>query len=92
LTLLQQGASYEVVKFRRPGVREEIERNWQEIRDTIDEVLDFVRSKAFIQCDRALPSYNILIPIMYLRYRYKAAWNQVYRPRFPGQVSECNPT
>jgi hypothetical protein len=76
LTLLQQGASYEVVKFRRPGVREEIERNWQEIRDTIDEVLDFVRSKAFIQCDRALPSYNILIPIMYLRYRYKAAWNQ----------------
>ena len=74
LTLLDQGARYEVTKFRSPGVREEIEQKWDEISGAIMDVLDFVRGKTFIQCDKALPSYNVLIPLIYFRFHYKQNW------------------
>jgi Protein of unknown function DUF262/Protein of unknown function (DUF1524) len=74
LVLLDQGARYEVEKFRRLGVREKIEENWDAIATAIQDVLDFVRSKTFIQCDKALPSYLVLIPLVYLRYHFVAAW------------------
>lgn len=75
LTLVGQKASYEVEKFRKPGVRDDIERNWKDIREALEDVLDFVKSKTFIQCDKALPSYNILIPLVYLRYKHRGGWN-----------------
>jgi hypothetical protein len=37
--------------------------------------LDFVRGKTFIQCDKALPSYLALIPLILLRYRHRDEWN-----------------
>ncbi len=66
LVLLGQGARYEVSKFRKEGVREEIEENWDKITEAIKAVLDFVRGKTFIQCDKALPSYLVLIPLAYM--------------------------
>ena len=76
LTLLDQGARYEVEKFRKQGVREKIEAEWVAISDAVKDVLDFVRGKTFIKCDKALPSYLLLIPLIYVRYHFPAAWKQ----------------
>lgn len=74
LTLLNQGARYEVQKFRRPGVRDDLERHWGAICAAIKDVLDFVRGKTYVQCDKALPSYLVLIPLIYLRFHFPNAW------------------
>jgi len=75
LVLLDQGAQYEVSKFRKPGVREAIEGNWDALSNSIRAVTDFVRSKTYIQCDKALPSYLALIPLIYVRHHFPMAWN-----------------
>ncbi len=74
LTLLDQGARYEVEKFRKAGVRQGIEEKWDEIASAIKDVADFVQGSTFIRCDKALPSYLVLIPLVYIRYHYPAAW------------------
>jgi hypothetical protein len=76
LTLLGQGARYEVSKFRKQGMREEVEQRWAEIAKAIQDVLDFVRGKTFIQSDKALPTYLVLIPLIYVRYHFPQAWKQ----------------
>ena len=76
LVLLDKGARYEVQKFRTEGVREEIEEKWDHIATAIQDVLDFVRSKTFIQCNKAMPTYLVLIPMVYLRYHFPVAWKQ----------------
>jgi uncharacterized protein with ParB-like and HNH nuclease domain len=76
LVLLDQGARYEVQKFRGKGVREEIEEKWDDIAEAIQDVLDFVRGKTFIHCDKAMPTYLVLIPLVYLRYHFPAAWKK----------------
>jgi len=74
LTLLNQGARYEVLKFRKKGVRENIEKEWDNISKAIRDVLDFVQGKTFIRCDKAIPSYLVLIPMVYMRYRFSKGW------------------
>ena len=74
LAILGQGARYDVAKFRKPGVRESISNEWDHITEAIQDVLDFVRGKTYIQCDKALPSYLVLIPLIYLRFRYEEVW------------------
>ncbi|KFN37787.1 hypothetical protein KN63_08110 [Smithella sp. F21] len=74
LTLLGQGARYEVDKFRKAGVREDIEAKWDDIIAATKDVADFVQGSTFIRCDKALPSYLVLIPLVYLRYHFPAAW------------------
>jgi uncharacterized protein with ParB-like and HNH nuclease domain len=76
LVLLAQGSRYEVQKFRKPGVREDIEAKWDSIAKAIQDVLDFVRGHTYIQCDKALPSYLVLIPLVFLRYHYPDAWKE----------------
>lgn len=76
LTLLGQGARYEVQKFRKAGVREKIEAKWDDIAKAVQDVLDFVRGKTFIRCDKAIPSYLALIPLVYVRYQFPGAWKQ----------------
>lgn len=76
LVLLKQGARYEVQKFRSQGVRENIEADWDKIVNAIRDVLDFVRGKTFIRCDKALPSYLVLIPLVYLRYTREPKWKK----------------
>jgi hypothetical protein len=74
LTLLDQGAQYEVRKFRRPGVRDRIEDEWPKLAQAMMDVLDFVRGKTFIRTNKALPSYLVLIPLIYTRYKYASSW------------------
>lgn len=76
LTLLGQGAPYQVEKFRKAGVRETLEAKWSEISQAIQDVLDWVRGKTYIQCDNALPTYLVLIPLIYIRYHFIDAWKQ----------------
>jgi uncharacterized protein with ParB-like and HNH nuclease domain len=76
LVLLGQGARYEVKKFRKAGVREEIEAKWDDIEKAIQDVLDFVRGKTFIQCHKALPTYLVLMPLVYVRYHFPDAWKK----------------
>jgi uncharacterized protein with ParB-like and HNH nuclease domain len=76
LTLLDKGARYEVEKFRKPGVREEIEAKWEDISAAIRDVIDFVRGKTYIRCDKAMPSNLVLIPLIYVRYHFPQAWMQ----------------
>lgn len=75
LVLVGEGARYEVRKFRKAGVRGEIENKWEDISQAIRDVLDWVRGRTFIQCDKALPSYLALIPLIFIRYRFAAAWS-----------------
>lgn len=77
LTLLDQGARYEVDKFRKPGVRETIESKWEQISAAIRDVMDFVRGKTFIRCDKAMPSNLVLIPLIYVRYHFPQSWSQI---------------
>ena len=74
LTLLNQGARYEVSKFRKKGIREEIEQRWDGVAQSVMDVLDFVRGKTFIRCDKAIPSYLVLIPLVYARYHFPTTW------------------
>lgn len=74
LVLLNQGAQYEVSKFRKPGVREAIETNWENLAASIRAIVDFVRTKTYIQCDKALPSYLALIPLIYVQHHFPRAW------------------
>ncbi len=76
LTLLDQGARYEVDKFRKSGIREEIESKWEEISCAIRDVIDFVRGKTFIRCVKAMPSNLVLIPLIYVRYHFPESWKQ----------------
>lgn len=76
LTLLNQGARYEVDKFRGPGVRQKIEQEWPNIVAAIKDVVDFVRGKTYIHCDKAMPSYLVLIPLVYARYHFQNSWRR----------------
>lgn len=76
LVLLDQGARYEVEKFRKPGIRDQIERDWNKIGEAVQDVLDFVRGKTYIQCDKALPTYLVLIPLIYFRYHHEHSWKR----------------
>ncbi len=78
LCVLGQGARYEVEKFRKEGVREEIQEKWNDVSRALRDVLDFVRGKTYIQCDKALPSYLVLIPLVYLRYHFPEAWDDAH--------------
>ena len=74
LVLLGKGGRYEVSKFRQTGVRDEIKDQWIEISESIEDVLDYVKGKTFIQCDKALPSYLVLIPLIYVRFKFPDNW------------------
>ena len=76
LVLFDQGARYEVSKFRKEGMRERVQERWADIAGAIKAVLDFVRGKTFVQCDKALPSYLALIPLVYVRFHHKQAWDE----------------
>jgi uncharacterized protein with ParB-like and HNH nuclease domain len=75
LVLLGQGARYEVSKFRKDGVRKKIKDGWDDISKAVQDVLDFVRGKTYIKCDKAMPTYLVLIPLIDFRYRFREKWS-----------------
>jgi len=75
LALLGKGAAYNVEKFRDTTTRKNIIDNWDNISGAIKDVKDYIYGKTFIKTDVTLPSYLVLIPLVYLRYHYKERWN-----------------
>lgn len=76
LALLGQGARYEVAKFRKPGLREKVREQWDAIAAAIQAVVDTIRRETYIRCDKALPTYLVLIPLIYVRFHFPDAWRQ----------------
>jgi hypothetical protein len=74
LTLLGHGARYEVSKFRDAAARKALENHWSDVEAAIMDVQDYIYGKTFIKCDKALPSYVALIPLIYFRYHYPSKW------------------
>jgi len=75
LTLLKKGAAYNVTKFRDESTRQNIIDKWPNITEAIKDVKDFLWGKTYIRSDKALPSYLVLIPLIYFRYHYKQKWS-----------------
>ncbi|WP_027365560.1 GmrSD restriction endonuclease domain-containing protein [Desulfotruncus alcoholivorax] len=74
LTLLGKGAAYNVTKFRDEATRESIVANWDRIASAIKDIKDYLYGKTYIRSDKALPSYLVLIPVIYFRYHYEDKW------------------
>jgi hypothetical protein len=70
LTVLDKGARYEVGKFRDGNTKNEIVMQWERIANAIKAVRDFLVSRTYIRSDKAMPSYQALIPLIYLRYHF----------------------
>jgi len=75
LTVFGKGAAYKVEKFRDTNTRQSIIDNWDKISEAIKDVKDFIYGKTFIKTDTTLPSYLVLIPLIYFRYHHKNKWN-----------------
>ena len=74
LTLLGKKARYEVEKFRDKDTRKLIEDNWDRIETAILDVQDYLYGRTFIRTDKAMPSYLVLIPVIYFRYHFPERW------------------
>lgn len=75
LTLLDTGARYNVAKLRDVSNRQKIITNWDAISAALHDVKDFLSGKTFIRTDKAMVSYQVLIPIVYARYHFPAQWS-----------------
>jgi len=77
LVIMNKGAKYNVDKFRDNSTRDIIINQWQDIADAIKDVKDFIYGKTFLKTDKSLPSYLVLIPIIYFRYHFPEKWNNI---------------
>ena len=77
LALLGLGAKYDVEKFRKNEVREEIAARWDNISKSVQCVRDFLHDRTFIRHDKAMSSYLGLIPAIYFHYKYPGQWDAV---------------
>jgi hypothetical protein len=75
LTMLGKGARYEVSKFRDGKTKEEIIDKWESLSAAIKAVRDMLVAKTYIRSDRAMPSYQGLIPLIYFRFHNPAAFS-----------------
>jgi uncharacterized protein with ParB-like and HNH nuclease domain len=74
LVLIGSGAKYDVLKFRKEENLEQIKTNWEEIKDAIKDVKDFIYGRTYLKSDRALVSYIPTIPLIYFRYASPQGW------------------
>ena len=77
LSILDEGAAYNVKKFRDNSTRQSIIDNWSQISDAIKDVNDFIYGKTYIRNDKILPSYLALIPVIYFRYNFPNKWKKI---------------
>jgi uncharacterized protein with ParB-like and HNH nuclease domain len=77
MSILDQGAKYDVDKLRNDELRQSIASNWKRITDSIRFVRDQLVEKTFIRSDKALTSYNALIPLVYFHYHFGKEWKNI---------------
>lgn len=78
LVVLGLGARYDVEKLRDEKLKKTISTEWEKITNSICFVRDILVNKTFIRSDKALTSYNALIPIIYLHYHFPDQWKNIY--------------
>ncbi|MDX1959751.1 MAG: DUF262 domain-containing protein [Leptospiraceae bacterium] len=74
LVLNDLGAKYSVEKFRETSNLQKIEDNWKDIKESIEDVVDFLTNNSYITSGKALTSTNALIPLIYFRFHYETKW------------------
>jgi hypothetical protein len=77
LVLLGAKAAYKVSKFRSPGFRESMVVQWRNLSDSFAAIRDFVQENTYMQDAKALPSELLLIPFIYLRFKYPTQWRKL---------------
>lgn len=77
LVVLGLGARYDVEKLRDEKLKKIISTEWEKITNSIRFVKDILVAKTFIRSDKALTSYNALIPIIYLHYHFPDQWKNI---------------
>lgn len=76
LVVLGQGAKYEISKFRKPETKDQIETKWDDIENSISSIKDFIYGSTFLKTDKQVPSYNVLMPLLYFHYNYGVKWSE----------------
>ena len=79
LVLANKGAKYEIKKFRDETTRDYITDHWDQIESAIKGVKDFLYGSTMLKTDKQVPSYNVLIPLIYIRYHYPEKWKDSIR-------------
>ncbi len=74
LILIDTGAKYDVMKFRNETNLQKLQSNWENIKNSIREIRDFIFNYTYIRDDKALPSYLALIPLIYFNYNLHNKW------------------
>ena len=77
MSLLGKGAKYDVGKLRDEKTRKLISEQWGNITNAIKFVKDQLVEKTFIRSDKALSSYNALIPLIYFYYHFPKKWKTI---------------
>jgi hypothetical protein len=77
LVLLGAKAAYKVSKFRNADFRKAMVAQWKNISDSFAAIRDFVQSHTYMQEAKALPSELLLIPFIFLRFKYPAQWKSI---------------
>ena len=74
LVLLGLKAQYQIKKFRQDGVRERIRQEWDGVSKSIKAVEDYLTEKTYIRSKKALLSDLVLIPLIFLHYKFPNIW------------------
>lgn len=76
LICTDQGAAYQVSKFKQPESLEKVQNAWKEVRQSIIDVITFLKEYTPIKTKKALVSQNSLLPVIAMRYTMgKKRWN-----------------
>lgn len=76
MSILGHGAKYDVDKLRDDSIRKEINKNWSKLTEAVRFIKDEIVNKTYIRSDKALTSYNAIIPLVYAYFHYPKAWGQ----------------
>lgn len=74
LTLIETGAKYDVLKFRKEKNINNLRSEWGNIKSAISDIRDFIQNNTFMKNHKALPSYLALIPLIYYKYKFPDNW------------------
>lgn len=76
LLCTNQGAAYKVEKFKQQGSLEKVQESWEAVRDSIHDVITFLKECTPINTKKQLVSQNSLLPIISMRKKLgKRQWN-----------------
>ena len=67
LMCIGEGAEYSVKKFKKPGVLEEVQDEWQSITRSFSDIVSFLKSSTPVGSRKSLVSANSLLPLITMR-------------------------